>query len=154
AMSLPTLFTVLAVGVATAFEVLWLVVCGQGPVWIVAALVVLVPANLAAVALCLLLPRAWFAPSASRSSSRRWRDLCAFLAMIVIVLALYGCSRGMQSLAGIDVEQLVRWERLAVEVAACTPLGTPFAVPMDLAERRALTAAARTLISAGSHVVA
>ncbi|HJB09789.1 MAG TPA: hypothetical protein H9786_04540 [Candidatus Brachybacterium merdavium] len=153
AMSLPTLFTVLAVGVATAFEVLWLVVYGQGPVWIVAALVVLVPANLAAVALCLLLPRAWFAHSASRSSSRSGRELGGIVAMIVMFIAIYGFSLGMQSLDGIDVEQLVRWAPIAVEVAAWTPLGAPFAVPMDLAEGRALTAAARTLISAVSLVV-
>src|SRR5699024_9377221 len=153
AMSLPTLFTVLAVGVATAFEVLWLVVYGQGPVWIVAALVVLVTANCAAVALCLLLPRAWFAHSASRSSSRSGRELGGIVAMIVMFIAIYGFSLGMQSLDGIDVEQLVRWAPIAVEVAAWTPLGAPFAVPMDLAEGRALTAAARTLISAVSLVV-
>src|SRR5690625_7766080 len=92
AMSLPTLFTVLAVGVATAFEVLWLVVYGQGPVWIVAALEVLVPANLAAVALCLLLPRAWFAHSASRSSSRSGRELGGIVAMNVRFIALYRFS--------------------------------------------------------------
>src|SRR5690625_7455900 len=72
--------------------------------------------------------------------------------MIVMFIAIYGFSLGMQSLDGIDVEQLVRWAPIAVEVAAWTPLGAPFAVPLGLAEGRALTAAARTLLSAVSLV--
>ena len=71
ALSLPSIFTLLAIGIATAFELLWLIVFGQGAGWIVLGALALIPANLAGLALCLLLPRAWFAHSASRTSSRK-----------------------------------------------------------------------------------
>src|SRR5690625_7490202 len=115
---------------------MWLILFGQGALWIVLAGLALIPANLASFALCLLLPRAWFAHSASRSSSRSGRELGGIVAMIVMFIAIYGFSLGMQSLDGIDVEQLVRWAPIAVEVAAWTPLGAPFAVPMRSEERR------------------
>lgn len=153
AMSLPTMFTVLAVGVATGFEVLWLLTFGQGLLWVLAALLVLIPANAAAVALCLLLPRAWFAHSASRSSSRSGRELGGIAAMVIMLMAIYGISLAMQSLDGVDYERLGRWMLGAAEVAAWTPLGALFAVPMDLAEGHALTAAVRALIGAVTIVV-
>ena len=153
ALSLPTLFTVLAVGIAAVFEVLWLFAFGPGAVWVVLALVALIPAHLAAIAFCLLLPRAWFAHSASRSSSRSGRELGGVAAMIVMFIAIYGLSLGMQSLEDLDYEQLGRWMLVAVEVAAWTPLGALFAVPMDLAEGDVLTALVRAVIGAVSLVV-
>ena len=53
-----------AVAVATVFEAIWLLLLGPGPLWTVLALIALVPANLAGVVLCLLLPRAVFVAGA------------------------------------------------------------------------------------------
>ena len=148
ALSLPTLFTVLAVAVATVFEVLWLLTFGQGALWIALSLLVLIPANLAAMALCLLLPRAWLAHSAGRSSSRSGRELGGIFAMILMFVAIYSLSLGMQSLGDLDYEALGRWMLVVVEVAAWTPFGALFAVPMDVAEGNLLTALVRLVIGA------
>ena len=59
ALSLPTLLTVVAVGIATVFEVIWLLAFGAGAVWVALALIVLLPANLAGIALCLLSGHWW-----------------------------------------------------------------------------------------------
>ncbi|MGP5625207.1 hypothetical protein [Brachybacterium alimentarium] len=146
ALSLPSIFTVLAVAIATAFEVLWLVVFGQGAGWIVAAVVLLIPANLAGIALCLLLPRAWFAHSASRASSRSGREIGGIIGMLVMFAAIYGFSLSMQKVAEIDVDFVQRWLPGVVDVLAWTPFGAFFAVPMDLAEGHALRALLRAVI--------
>nr|WP_245354725.1 hypothetical protein [Brachybacterium sacelli] len=146
ALSLPGLFTLLAVAVATAFEVLWLVLFGQGAGWILAAVVLLIPANLAGLGLCLLLPRAWFAHSASRASSRSGRELGGIVAMMAMFAAIYGFSLGMQRIDDLDFEQVRQALPGVVEVLAWTPFGALFAVPMDLAEGEVLPALVRLLI--------
>ncbi|APX32672.1 hypothetical protein BH708_08035 [Brachybacterium sp. P6-10-X1] len=150
ALSLPSLFTLLAVGIATAFEVLWLVLFGQGVGWILAAVVLLVPANLAGVVLCLLLPRAWFAHSASKASSRSGRELGGIVAMMVMFAAIYGFSLGMQRIEDLDFEKIRQWLPGVVDALAWTPFGALFSVPMDLAEGAVLPALGRLLIGAAA----
>ena len=153
ALSLPSIFTLLAIGIATAFELLLLIVFGQGAGWIVLGALALIPANLAGLALCLLLPRAWFAHSASRASSRKGRELGGILGFMVMFGAIYAFSLTAQRIEDLDTawvrEQLPR----AVDVLAWTPLGALFSVPMDLAEGRVLTALLRALIGAATIVV-
>ncbi|MFC7376068.1 MULTISPECIES: hypothetical protein [unclassified Brachybacterium] len=148
ALSLPSAFTLLAVLIATAFEILWLILFGQGALWIAAAMVALIPANLAAVALCLLLPRAWFAHSASRASSRSGREVGGIIGMVIMFAAIYGGSLLLQRVEDLDAERLRQLLPTVVEVAAWTPFGALFAVPMDLAEGQVLPALARALIGA------
>jgi ABC-2 type transport system permease protein len=153
ALSLPSVFTLLAVLVATAFEVLWLVLFGQGVGWIVAAVVVLIPANLAGMALCLLLPRAWFAHSASRASSRSGREFGGMIAMLVFFGAIYGGSLMLQRIEDLDLELVQRWLPRVADIAAWTPFGALFSVPMDVAEGRVLPALVRLLIGVASIVL-
>lgn len=148
AVSLPTLFTVLGILIASVCEVLWLVTArpsGTGP--LVAAGIAMVPANLLGLVLCLLLPRAIMAHSATRRSSRRGRELGGVIAMVAMVGAIYGASLLSQSLAGADIARYLGILRSAVGIAAWTPLGAPFAVPIDLAEGALLTALARLLVT-------
>ena len=153
ALSLPSIFTLLASGSATAFELRWLIVFGQGAGGSVRGALALIPANLAGLALCLLLPRAWFAHSASRTSSRKGRELGGILGFMVMFGAIYAFSLTAQRIEDLDTawvrEQLPR----AVDVLAWTPLGALFSVPMDLAEGRVLTALLRALIGAAPIVV-
>lgn len=153
ALSLPSLFTLLAVLIATAFELLWLVVYGQGALWIALAAIVLIPANLAGFALCLLLPRAWFAHSASRSSSRSRREVGGIFGFLALFIAIYAFSLAMQRLPEVDLDLVLGWAPRVVDVLAWTPLGALFAVPMDLAESRPVAAVLRVLIGAASIVV-
>src|SRR5699024_211832 len=125
--------TLLAVAVATAFEVLWLVLFGHGAAWILAAVIMLIPANLAGLALCLLLPRAWFAHSASRASSRSGRELGGIAAMMVMFAAIYGFSLSMQRIDDLNLQQVQQWLPGVVDALAWTPFGALFSVPMDLA---------------------
>ena len=148
ALSLPSLFTLLAVAIATGFELLWLIVFGQGAAWIILGALALVPANLAAFALCLLLPRAWFAHSASRASSRSGREVGGILGFLLMFIVIYGFSLGMQRVSDLDFTLLGRMMPTVVEALAWTPVGALFAVPMDLAEGRVLTALVRALIGA------
>ena len=104
ALSFPSLLTLAAVAIATGFELLWLIVFGQGAVWIVLGALALIPANLAAYCLCLLLPRAWFAHSASRTSSRSGRELGGIFGFVVMFAAIYAFSLGAQRIGDIDVE--------------------------------------------------
>ena len=153
ALSLPSVFTLLAVLTATGFELLWLILFGQGAAWIVLGALALIPANLAGFALCLLLPRAWFAHSASRTSSRSGREVGGILGFLLMFVAIYGFSLSMQRIDEMDFEQLGRWIPTVVETVAWTPLGALFAVPMDLAEGRVLTALLRALIGAATIVL-
>ena len=153
ALSLPSVFTLLAVLTATGFELLWLILFGQGAAWIVLGALALITANLAGFALCLLLPRAWFAHSASRTSSRSGREVGGILGFLLMFVAIYGFSLSMQRIDEMDFEQLGRWIPTVVETVAWTPLGALFAVPMDLAEGRVLTALLRALIGAATIVV-
>ena len=153
ALSLPSVFTLLAVLTATGFELLWLILFGQGAAWIVLGALALIPANFAGFALCLLLPRAWFAHSASRTSSRSGREVGGILGFLLMFVAIYGFSLSMQRIDEMDFEQLGRWIPTVVETVAWTPLGALFAVPMDLAEGRVLTALLRALIGAATIVV-
>lgn len=156
ALSLPTLFTVLAVAIVTVLQATWLLFYGQGALWVALALIALVPANLAGVALCILLPRAIFAYSASRSSSRRTREVTGIIAMIAMIGGIYAFVLWMQTLAdGITID-LEFWRPIvltAIEVAAWTPLGALFAVPMDLAGGALLTALGRAVIGAATAVL-
>ena len=153
ALSLPSVITLLAILIATGFELLWLIVFGQGALWIVLAALALIPANLAAFALCLLLPRAWFAHSASRTSSRSGREVGGILGFLLMFVVIYGFSLGMQRIDEMDFAELGRWIPSVVEAFAWTPFGALFAVPMDLAEGRVLTALLRALIGAAAIVL-
>lgn len=144
-VSLPAVFTLLALLIATAFEAIWLFAFGHGLVQVATALIALLPANVAGFALCVLLPRAWFAHSASRVSSRRGREYGGVLALILMLGVIYGGSLALQGL-GESIEIDLSWLRTAVDIAAWTPFGALFAVPMDLAEGHVLVALARAVI--------
>lgn len=154
-VSLPSLFTVLGILLVTAAEVLWLVTSAvPSTAGLVGALVLLLPANLLGYALCMLLPRAILARSAVRQSSRKGRELGGILAMILMVGLLYGVSLIAQSIgSAISLDLLLEVVRDAVAVLAWTPLGAPFAVPVDIAEGHVLTGVARLVISAAVVVL-
>ena len=153
ALSLPSLFTLLALAIATAFELLWLVLFGQSAGWVVLGALALIPANLAGLALCLLLPRAWFAHSAARASSRKGRELGGIFGFLAMFVAIYAFSLSMQRIEDLDVTWVREQLPGVVEVLAWTPLGALFSVPMDLAEGRVLTALLRALIGAATIVL-
>lgn len=153
ALSLPSLFTLLAIAIATAFELLWLVLFGQGAGWVVLGALALIPANLAGVALCLLLPRAWFAHSAARASSRKGRELGGIFGFLAMFVAIYAFSLSAQRIEDLDMFWVREQLPLATEGLAWTPLGALFSVPMDLAEGRVLTALLRALIGAATIVL-
>ncbi|MEE1651981.1 hypothetical protein V1260_14460 [Brachybacterium sp. J144] len=152
-LSIPSLFTLAALLIATVFEALWLVLYGPGAVGIAAGLIALLPANLAGFVLCLLLPRAWFAHSAARSSSRSGREIGGVIGMMVMFAAIYGFSLGAQRIGDIDGAMLMRWLPRVIEGFAWTPFGALFAVPMDLAEGRWLTGLLRAVIGAAAIVL-
>src|SRR5699024_11353716 len=99
----------------------------------------LIPANLAAFALCLLLPRAWFAHSASRASSRSGRGVGGILGFLLMFAAIYAFSLGAQRIVDVDFAMLARWMPPTVEGVAWTPVGALVAVPTALAEGRVRT---------------
>lgn len=147
-LSLPSLSTLLAITIATGFELLWLILFGQGALWIVLAALALLPANLAAFGLCLLLPRAWFAHSASRASSRSGREVGGILGFVAMLVVIYAVSLAAQGIEDLDVALVQTWLPRLVDGLAWTPVGALFAVPMDLAEGRVLTAVGRAAIGA------
>lgn len=152
-LSLPSLFTLLALAIATAFELLWLVLFGQGAGWVVLGALALIPANLAGLALCLLLPRAWFAHSAARASSRKGRELGGIFGFLAMFVAIYAFSLSAQRIEDLDMLWVREQLPLATEVLAWTPLGALFSVPVDLAEGRVLAALLRALIGAATIVL-
>ncbi|MDO5662980.1 MAG: hypothetical protein Q4G40_09810 [Brachybacterium sp.] len=154
-VSLPALFTVLGVLAVSAAQVLWLLTSGvPSAVLAILAVAAMVPANLAGVALCLLLPRAVLAHAATRSSSRSSRELTGVLVLVGAIAVAYGGSVLIQRIPDLmSYDMLTRVLGGAVEVLAWTPFGALFAVPMDLAEGHLLTALARALIGAATLVL-
>jgi ABC-2 type transport system permease protein len=157
-VSLPSLFTVLGTAIATIWEVVWLVGHGAGVGWSLAAVVLLIPANLAGLLLCLLLPRAVMAHSSTRSTSRSRRELGGVFGIVLILAVAYGFSLFSQSFGeqldsdsgmSIDLSMLL----LALRIGAWTPFGALFSVPMDLAQGHVLAAIARMLIGGGTIAV-
>ena len=67
---------------------------------------------------------------------------------VVITASRWGCSHRRDGFA-----ELGRWIPSVVEAFAWTPFGALFAVPMDLAEGRVLTALLRALIGAAAIVL-
>lgn len=153
ALSLPSVFTLLAIAIATAFELMWLVLFGQGAGWVVLGALALIPANLAGLGLCLLLPRAWFAHSAARASSRKGRELGGIFGFLAMFVAIYAFSLSAQRIEDLDMLWVREQLPMATEVLTWTPLGALFSVPMDLAEGRVLTALLRALIGAATIVL-
>lgn len=154
-ISLPSLFTLVGVLIATACEVLWLLTSRVPDVpHLIGALVLVLPGNLLGIVLCVLLPRAILAQSSTRQTSRRARELGAVGGMVVMLAVLYGVSLlGQEVGRGIDPDALVRGARTAVGVLAWTPFGAAFSAPLDVAEGHALVGIARLLIG-GAGVVA
>ncbi|PWH07846.1 hypothetical protein DEO23_04365 [Brachybacterium endophyticum] len=153
AISLPTLFTVLGVGIVSVGVVVWAALHAAGPLWMVLAILAVIPAHLSGIVLCLLLPRAVLAHQASRASSRRGRELGGVIGIAVVLAAVYGFSLLGQTMDGATI---AFWERvlpLASRIGAWTPLGALFAVPVDLAEGSVLPALVRALIGAATIVV-
>lgn len=153
-LSIPAVLTLAGVLLLSVSEVLWML---TSPVpttaGLVAGIVLLLPANLLGLALCLLLPRAILARSAVRQSSRRGRELGGVLGMVVMIGAIYGISLLAQNITEFSLDVLVRTARVVVEVVAWTPVGAPFAVPVDLAEGQYLTGLARLVIGLVSIVL-
>lgn len=147
------LATLVAVLIVTGFEVLWLAMFWPGMVWGVLALLALLPANLAGFAICLLLPRAWFAHSATRASSRKGREVGGILGFLLMLVLIYGFALGAQRLDGDVIERLGAILPPVIHGLAWTPLGAAFAIPMDLATGSLLTALARALITVATLVV-
>jgi ABC-2 type transport system permease protein len=157
-VTLPSVFTLLGAVIATVWEVVWLVAHGTGPGWTVAALVLLLPANLAGIVLCLLLPRAVMAHGSTRARSRRSRELGGVFGIVGMLAVVYGFSLVMQNLGeeaddGFPLPVDPSVLTTAVDVGAWTPFGALFAIPMDLAEGHPLTALVRALIGAATIAV-
>lgn len=153
ALSLPTLFMVLGTAIVTVSEAVWMIALGTSALGVILALVVLIPADLAGIVLCLLLPRAVLAHSAVRTSSRRRRELGGILAIVVLLGVVYGGNLLVASLAGADADVLIAWALRAVEIGAWTPLGALFAAPIDLAQGQLLTGLVRLLIGAATIAI-
>lgn len=154
ALSLPSLVTLIGLVIATACEVLWMLTTGAaGTGWLIAALVLLLPANLLGMALCLLGPRAILARSAVRQVSRRSRERRGLIAMVAMFVLIYGASLGMQELGRRGFEAVASVARTAVDVLAWTPLGAAFSVPVDVAQGHGLTALVRLLVAAATVVL-
>lgn len=148
AISLPSLFTLLALVIASVCEVLWLLTAApSGMATVIAAAVLMLPANLLGLALCLLLPRALLAHGATRQSSRRGRELGGVLSLVVMLGAIYGFSLAMQGIEDLDAAMVLGYLRTAVGVLAWTPLGAAFAAPIDIAEGHVLVGLARLVIT-------
>lgn len=154
-LSLPTLFTVLGVLIASVCEVLWVLTSPSVATgWGIAAIVVMIPVNLLGVALCVLLPRAVLAQSSTRQSSRRGRESGGLIVLIAGIAIMYAFSLFAQRLGdGIDMRLLGRILEIVAGILAWTPFGALFAVPVDLAEGHALVAAARLLIGCAGIIL-
>lgn len=153
-ISLPFLFSALGVVIASVCEVLWLVTAApSGPVQLIVAGVAMLPANLLGLALCMLLPRAIIAQSATRQGSRRGRELGGIVTMVCMIGASYGFSLLMQSFDGADLDRYIGLVRTVVGVAAWTPFAAPFSVPVDIAEGHLLAALVRLLIAIAATVL-
>lgn len=154
ALSLPSLFTLVGVLIASVCEAIWLLVSAvPGTGGTIGGLILLLPANLLGLALCLLLPRAVLAQSATRQSSRRGREIGGVIAMIVMFAAIYGASLLGQSV-GEDGVGFSLWLPVeAIGWLAWTPFGAAFAVPVDIAEGHVLTGLARLAIAAAAVVL-
>lgn len=153
-ISLPSLFTLVGAVIATACEVLWLVSSsGAGAASLVGALVLMLPANLLGVALCLLLPRAILAQAATRQSSRRGREIRGVITLAVMIGVVYGGSLLGQSLDGATFDRVARLAAGAAHVIAWTPLGAAFSVPLDIAQGHVVTGMLRLLIAVAAVVV-
>lgn len=150
ALSLPTVFTVAAMLLFSVFEGIWLVLHGAGPVAAGLGLLLLLPANVAGVALCVLLPRAILAHGAGRSSSRRGRELGSILGMVALIGGIYAFSLVAQSIDGSSIEVTLAVLQQAVAILAWTPLGALFSVPLDLGAGAYLAALVRAVIGAAS----
>lgn len=145
-ISLPALFTVIGVLILSAAEVTWMLVSGvPSPAALVAGILLVVPANLLGVGLCLLLPRAVLAQSSTRQSSRRGRELGGVLTLVVVIGGLYAFQLALPAIME-NGGDLAGPARTASAVLAWTPFGALFAVPLDVAEGHPLIAAARLLI--------
>src|SRR5699024_4396494 len=92
-------------------------------------------------------------PSQSRASSRSGREVGGILGFLLMFAAIYAFSLGAQRIEDVDFAMLARWMPPIVEGVAWTPVGALFAVPMDLAEGRVLTALARVAIGAVTIVL-
>lgn len=148
ALSLPSLFTLAGVLIASVCEAIWLVTSAVPDTsGMIGALVLLVPANLLGLILCLLLPRAILAQSATRQSSRRGRELGGILAMVLMFAVIYGASLLGQSLGEGGTAISVRLVADVIGPLAWTPLGAAFAVPVDVAEGQTLVGIARLMIA-------
>ncbi|MFE5777186.1 hypothetical protein [Brachybacterium sp. NPDC056505] len=153
AISLPTLFTVLGVAITSVGVIIWAAMHATGPIWMVLAIIALVPAHLAGIVLCLLLPRAVLAHQASRSSSRRGREVGGVIGIVVMLGALYGISLLGQSLDGANISLWSKVLATGAQIGAWTPFGALFSVPVDLAQGAVLPALVRAVIGAATIVL-
>lgn len=153
ALSLPSVFMVLAVLLCTVFEAIWLVLHGAGALWTALGLLALLPANLAGTALCLLLPRAILAHAAGRPSSRRGRELGSIIGMVALLAGLYAFSLLVQTVDGAGAQRLLPALIRLVDVLSWTPLGALFSVPIDLGAGAPIAAGLRAAAGAASIVL-
>ncbi|WP_246482834.1 hypothetical protein [Brachybacterium halotolerans] len=153
AISLPTLFTVLGVAITSVGVIIWAAMHAAGPIWMVLAIIALVPAHLAGIVLCLLLPRAVLAHQASRSSSRRGREVGGVIGIVVMLGALYGISLLGQSLDGANISLWSKVLATGAQIGAWTPFGALLSVPVDLAQGAVLPALVRAVIGAATIVL-
>lgn len=147
------LATLAATLIVTGFEALWLILFWPGMIWGVLALIALLPANLAGFAICLLLPRAWFAHSSSRASSRKGREAGGIIGVMLMLVLIYGVALGMQSLDGDLIQKVTTVLPPVITVLGWTPLGAAFAIPMDLAAGALLGALVKALIAAATMIL-
>jgi ABC-2 type transport system permease protein len=153
AISLPTLYTVLGVAIGSVGVIIWAAMHAAGAIWMVLAIIAVIPAHLAGIVLCLLLPRAVLAHQASRASSRRGREVGGVIGIVVMLGALYGISLLGQSLDGASLSLWSRVLATGAQIGAWTPFGALFSAPVDLAQGALLPALVRILIGAAMIVL-
>ncbi|CAM3923697.1 hypothetical protein [Helcobacillus massiliensis] len=144
------ILTALAIGVLGAAQTVMLVrFLAERPAGAISGLVLLLPSLLAGLAICILLPRAIDAFRSTRQSSRRSRELATGLGIIGLLVGMYGFSLISNAIAESPsvIDTIVHYALLVLGVIAWTPLGAPFAIPMDLLEGRYAAAVVRMLIA-------
>lgn len=153
AISIPTLFTVVGVAIGSVGVIVWTAMHAAGPVWMALAIIAVIPAHLAGIVLCLLLPRAVLAHQAARASSRRGRELGGVLGIVALLAVVYGFTILGQTIDGATLSVWSTVLTTGAQIGAWTPFGALFSVPVDLAQGALLTALVRAVIGAAAVVL-
>ncbi len=149
-ISLPVVLTLIAMLMAVVAQALWLVLAmsGTGVTLIggIAAFIALIPASIATIVVCLLIPRAFLAWRSTWRMSRRRRELLSGIVLVCGLSAAYGFS--LVSSGGASLfESIGNIVAKAYGTVLWTPFGAPMSIPMDLAEGHWIAALARIAVT-------